>query len=180
LKNYSYKYHRRSIRFNGYEYSQPGAYFLTICAQDRDCLLGKIIHSEIKLNEAGNMVQMWWNRLPNKYANIELDEFIVMPNHLHGSIIVGADPRVCPYNKKGEHTDSPLQNHIPLSRMIQWFKTMTTNEYIRNVKQNNWPPINKRLWQRNYFERIVCDESYKFFVFCNGFIQFSIMTISPG
>jgi putative transposase len=101
------------------------------------------------------MINNWWNKLPNKYPNIELDEFVIMPNHLHGIIIVGADPRVChetelpfhPDNKMdghilsqdnpwGEHTGSPLPKPVPLSRIIQWFKTMTTNEYIRNVKQN--------------------------------------------
>ena len=70
-----------------------------------------------------------------------------MPNHLHGIItIVGADPCVCPND---EHTGSPLH------RIIQWYKTMTTNEYIKNVKQNSWPPFKKRIWQRNYYEHII-------------------------
>jgi putative transposase len=158
---------RRSIHLKGYDYSQSGAYFVTICTQDRACLFGEIEKSEMQLNDASRMIHYWWNQLTNKYPNIELDEFVVMPNHLHGLIIVGADPRVCPETKlpappdknKGEHTGSPLQGPISLSRMIQWFNTMTTNESLRNVKQNDWHPFNKRLWQRNYWEHIVCDEN---------------------
>ena len=96
-----------------------------------------------------------------------------MPNHFHGIIqiinthTVGADLRVCPdktdehkkgehgadkYKEKGEHTGSPLHT------MIQWFKTMTTNEYIRNVKNNHWAPFNKKLWQRNYYDRMIRNE----------------------
>lgn len=90
------------------------------------------------LNDSGKMVGRWWNELKNKYANVEIDEYVVMPNHCHGIInivdSVGADQCVCP-NNMGEHTGSPLQVR-PISEMIQWFKTMTTNEYIRNVKQN--------------------------------------------
>ncbi len=182
------KHHRRSIRLKGYDYSQVGAYFVTICVQDRDCILGEIINGEMKLNAAGKMIHNWWNQLHKKYPIIELDEFIVMPNHLHGMIIVGADPCVCLdnhnaininrkdnrrdsrakisgdrwdlfYNKKGEHAGSPLPNPVSLSRIIQWFKTMTTNQYIRIVKQNDWPPFNKRLWQRNYYERIIRDKN---------------------
>lgn len=153
------KHHRRSIRLKEYDYRQPGAYFVTICAQNRECLFGKIENGEMQLNEACKMIHKWWKQIIEKYAYVELDEYIVMPNHLHGIIIVGADPRVCPDNKKSEHTGSPLRKSVKLSRMIQWFKTMTTNEYIRNVKQNDWPPFNKRLWQRNYYEHIVRDEN---------------------
>ena len=97
-----------------------------------------------------------------------------MPNHCHGIINivgtagtdpVGADRCVCPDNKldenakneKGEHAGSPLQGR-PIYTMIQWFKTMTTNEYIHNVKQNHWEPFYGKLWQRNYYEQIVRDE----------------------
>ena len=86
-----------------------------------------------------------------------------MPNHLHGVIfIVGADLCVCP-KLRGEHAGSPLHQNgehagSPLPEIIQWFKTMSTNEYIRNVKQGNWPPFNKKIWQRNYYEHIIRNE----------------------
>ncbi len=157
------KHHRRSIRLKGYDYSQEGAYFVTICVQDRNCLFGDIMNDEMKLNNAGYMIRENWEKLPKRFKSIIIDEYIIMPNHLHGIIIVGADLRVCPDNYainlnnmdnhhnpyakiSGEHVGSPLQIPVTLSRMIQWFKTITTNEYIRNIKKFNWPPFNKRLW----------------------------------
>jgi len=104
------------------------------------------------------MIEKWWQELRNKFANIELDEWMVMPNHFHGIIqIVGADLRVCPGNNEGEHTGSPLRSSV--STIIQWFKTMTTNEYIRGVKSEIFPPFNKNIWQRNYHEHIIRDEN---------------------
>jgi REP element-mobilizing transposase RayT len=142
------KHHRRSIRLNEYDYSRAGAYFITICTQEHLCLFGTIKNEKMVLNAAGEMVECWWNELENKYSAIEMDKYVIMPNHFHGIIkIVGADLCVCP--KEGEHIGSPLQ------QMVQWFKTMTTNAYIRNVKVNHWQPFNVRLWQRNYFEHII-------------------------
>ncbi len=158
-------YHRRSIRLKGYNYSQAGLYFITLCTQGSLHLFGKITNDEMVLKDSGMMIEKWWNELKNRFPNIELDEFIIMPNHFHGiiqinntnPIPVGADLRVCPdkrdrpdnadEHEKGEHTGSPLH------RMIQWFKTMSTNEYIRNVKNNHWTPFNKKLWQRNYYDQ---------------------------
>lgn len=187
-------HHRRSIRLKGYDYSQPGLYFITICTQGRLRLYGEIIKGEMILNDAGIMVNKWWNELECKYKNIELHEQIIMPNHLHGIIkiinnpggVVGADLRVYPNNVidvmdsnnannvndtidtynanninnmdniggmgKGEHIGSPLHE------TIQWFKTMSTNEYIRGVKQKKWQRFDKKLWQRNYYEHIIRDE----------------------
>ncbi|MGA2679328.1 MAG: transposase [Sedimentisphaerales bacterium] len=154
-------YHRRSIRLKGYDYSQRGYYFVTVCTRGRWCVFGDIEKDRMVLNDAGKMVSRWWNGLKNKYANIEIDEYVVMPNHCHGIInivgSVGADQCVCP-NTMGEHTGSPLQGR-PIYEMIRWFKTMTTNEYIRNVKQNHWEPFDGKLWQRNYYEQIIRDET---------------------
>ena len=91
------RHHRRSIRLKGYDYHQAGAYFVTICTQDRAFLFGQVVHGEMRLNEAGKMVYDVWNDLPAFYPGVQTDAFIVMPNHIHGIIIlVGADPRVCP------------------------------------------------------------------------------------
>ncbi|GBU25652.1 hypothetical protein R83H12_02307 [Fibrobacteria bacterium R8-3-H12] len=81
-------HHRHSIRLKGYDYSQAGLYFVTICVQKHYCLLGKIIDGKMILNEYGEIVQMVWNELPQHYSNVQLDEFIVMPNHIHGIIII--------------------------------------------------------------------------------------------
>lgn len=150
------KHHRHSIRYKGYDYSQAGAYFLTICTKDHACLCGDIIDGQLLLSDSGRMITTWWAEIENKFTNVKIDEFVVMPNHFHGIIIiVGADLCVCPENddiEKGEHAGSPLP------RIVQWFKTMTTNEYIRNVKQNNWPPFNGKLWQRNYYDHVMRNE----------------------
>ncbi len=76
-------HNRKSIRLKGYDYSQAGLYFITICVQDRELLFGKIETDEMILNDAGKMIQTEWEKLPQRFSNIELDEFIVMPNHFH-------------------------------------------------------------------------------------------------
>ena len=97
------KHHRRSIRLKGYDYSQPGGYFVTIVTQGREPFFGIIRDDEMVLNTAGEMVQKWWQEIPKKYPSVELGTFMVMPNHFHGILLirdtdtVGADLRVCPH-----------------------------------------------------------------------------------
>lgn len=142
-------HHRRSVRLHEYDYSSEGLYFVTICVQNKKCLFGRIEEGEMKMNEVGRMVEEWYQKIPTKFDDIHCMEFIIMPNHFHCILHnVGADPCVRP-NASNEPTGSSL------SRVIQWFKTMTTNEYIRNVKNNHWTPFDKRLWQRNYYEHII-------------------------
>ena len=146
---YDSKIHRRrSIRLKKYDYSQCGAYFITICAQNREHLFGKIINNEMQLNVAGKIIQKWWLELSNKFSHIELNEYIVMPNHFHGIVqIVETEGR--------SRRTAPTIPHI-----IQWFKTMSTNEYIRGVKIGKFLPFNKSIWQRNYWEHIIRSEGY--------------------
>jgi REP element-mobilizing transposase RayT len=97
---------RHSIRLREYDYSKAGAYFVTVCTQNRECLFGNIVDGKIKLNDAGRMVEKWWVELTHKYQAIETDVYVVMPNHFHGIImIVGATLRGRPYEscnqKKG-------------------------------------------------------------------------------
>jgi REP element-mobilizing transposase RayT len=121
-------------------------------------MFGEVLNDGIQLSDVGQIVNKWLVELIQKYKNIELDEYVIMPNHMHGIIvIVGADLRVCPDIKnkttqEGEHIGSPLHE------IIQWFKTMTTNEYIRGVKQNKWQSFNGKLWQRNYYEHVIRNE----------------------
>ena len=89
------KRRRNSNRLRGYDYASAGAYFVTICARDKACLFGEIIESQIQLNKAGKLVYNWWIELINKFKNIELDMFIIMPNHIHKIIIIiGAQPHL--------------------------------------------------------------------------------------
>jgi hypothetical protein len=116
-------HHRRSIRLKGYDYSQAGAYFVTICSWNKECIFGHIRNHTMELNEFGEMVTKCWDAIPGHSPYAECDEFTVMPNHIHGIVtisnIVGADQSVCPdpsvclghFNKiknKGEHIGSPL------------------------------------------------------------------------
>ena len=89
-----YKHRRHSIRLKKYDYSQTGWYFITICTHDRICLFGDIVNGEMWLNKYGNMVQTCWNDLPNHYKNIKLDSFVIMPNHVHGIIMITNNPSI--------------------------------------------------------------------------------------
>ena len=84
-------HHRKSIRLRGYDYSQEGMYFITICTQDRLPLFGKIADEEMMSNESGIMAGKYWQAIPDHFPRVMLDEFVVMPNHVHGIIIVGAN-----------------------------------------------------------------------------------------
>ena len=156
-------HHRRSIRLKDYDYSNAGLYFITICVQDRKCLFGKIENDEMILNDAGKMIDNWWQKIPEKFPDIILDEYVIMPNHFHAIVEnVGANPRVCPspsdINEPGQTQGSAPTGGTFLYSIIQWFKTMTTNEYIRNVKELGWEPFDKKVWQRNYHEHIIRDQ----------------------
>ena len=163
------KHHRQSLRQKGYDYSRPGMYFVTICTQNRIFLFGEVIDKAMILNDAGRMIEKWLNILNEKYTDIRCEDFIVMPNHIHVIIqkTVGADRRVCPHDEgniqktgKSVQSDFKKGKHIglPLPRIIQWFKTMTTNEYIRNIISRHWQSLDRRLWQRNYYEHIIRNE----------------------
>ncbi len=102
-------HHRRSIRLKDYDYAQIGAYFVTIVTQSRKCLFGEIVEAEMRLNDAGRIIQTTWDDLPNHYANVEIDTFVVMPNHIHGIVVlVGAGPRARP-GADGQPRGLPLQ-----------------------------------------------------------------------
>jgi len=160
---------RKSIRVKGYDYSQPGGYDVTVCIHAHKCVFGNVKNCEMVLNDAGRMIEKWWQKIPDKYNTVEIDEYRVMPNHFHGIIkFVGADACARPnalnnerYNNDA-YTDEKGQARLSaptVGTVIQWFKTMSTNEYIRNVKTEKWLPFDKRLWQRNYYEHIIRNES---------------------
>lgn len=162
--NKTYQNNRGTIRLKGYDYSQLGLYFVTICTQNRECLFGDVFNEKMILNNIGNMIEKWWNKIPNKYSRVELDVCQIMPNHIHGVIqIVGADPCVRPNDgsTRGSNGNGSTRGSTPttVGTMIQWFKTMSTNEYIKNVHDKKWKPFDKRLWQRNYYEHIIRSEN---------------------
>lgn len=108
------------------------------------------------------MVLHWWDQLANLGCNVELDKYVVMPNHLHGVIIlVDSDLRAGPENL-GARIGAPLRDRgsepTSLPRLIQWFKTMTNDETMRGVKASGWPRFRRRLWQRSYYDHIIRTE----------------------
>ena len=136
------KYNRRSIRLRGYNYSCPGAYFVTICTQEQKILL--------KFKCVQVMIHSVWNSLPDRFPSIKLDEFVIMPNHVHAILWLGSSSNF--------QVGADLVSATPLSRIIQVFKSITTYKYILEVKKNNWPLFNNRLWQRNYYDHIIRSE----------------------
>jgi len=157
-------HHRRSIRLHGYDYSQAGFYFITICTQNRTHLFGENVDDEMVLNDAGLMIDKWYFELENKFHDIQCHQMVIMPNHTHFIVQnVGADLRVCPeHSNQGTHSEQGEHAGSPLHRVVQWFKTMTTNQYIKMVKQYILPPFNNRIWQRNYWEHIIRnDDEYR-------------------
>ncbi|GAB4410261.1 MAG: transposase [Anaerolineales bacterium] len=102
------RHHRRSIRLKGYDYSERGAYFITVCIQNREPLLGEIVGEELRLNDAGRMVEEEWLRVASQFPFVETDAYVVMPNHFHGILFIvgenaGANPPFTPNSAKGTH-----------------------------------------------------------------------------
>ena len=141
------KHRRRTPRLKGYDYSSDGAYFVTICTYNRECTLGDIINGEMRLNEYGNIVKTVWHGLTHHYKYMELDEFVIMPNHIHGIIIlqdaVGAGFKPAPTIK-----------HHGLTEIVRGFKTFSS----RSINQRHNTP-GTHVWQRNYHEHVIRDEA---------------------
>ncbi|GAB7026582.1 transposase [Geotalea toluenoxydans] len=174
-------HHRHSIRLQKYDYAAVGAYSVTICTQGRECIFGDITNGEMHHNDAGRMVREWWLKLPDKFPGVMLDEYVIMPNHFHGIIVMSgrgepcvrpplgvalgfAEPCVRPdpiaIEKPGDHKDRPYGTRDnSLGRIVQAFKSLTTVEYTRGVQTFHWPSFPGRLWQRNFYERVIRDEA---------------------
>jgi putative transposase len=123
--------HRRSIRLKGYDYKQAGAYFLTVCTRDRECLLGDVTDCEMRLNDIGRRAQAVWEALPTRFADITLDAFTVMPNHIHGIIVVGAQfiaPNHPTLAQKGTMNRAPT-----LGEILRTYKAVSTHLIRRTV-----------------------------------------------
>jgi len=152
------KHHRRSIRLKGYDYSKAGAYFITICVNQQECLLGEIIERKMILNEAGIMIQNTWEELPIFYSGFDIDAFVVMPNHIHGIIILNANIGVSPCAYPLGQPQGVAPTGLSLPDIVHRFKTLTTKRYTDGVKTKNWKRFHKRFWQRNYYEHIIRNE----------------------
>jgi putative transposase len=173
----------------GYDYSQAGAYFVTIVTQRHACLFGEIVDDVARFSPAGEMVAREWCDLDRRFSYVDLDVFVVMPNHLHGIVWLKgsgaeeADARrgeSChpPRARRGirpeglgdgelgdEHEVRPYGRPgrgtaaRSLGRVIQAFKSMTTHAYVQGVKHRGWSRFEGRLWQRNYYEHVIRDDN---------------------
>ena len=158
---------RRSVRLRGYDYSQAGAYFITICTQNRRYLFGTIVGGRMVLNDAGRTAATCWLQIPDHFPNVELDEWVVMPNHMHGIVVMvdasanATAPPVGANNYSPLPVDSAIPDDSPLQRptgtsrtigsMVRGFKIGVTKWYRQRLDAS-------QIWQRNYWEHIIRNE----------------------
>jgi len=149
MKPYSYTHHRRSSRLQGYDYSQAGAYFVTICTHARRSFFGFISDSEMRMSDMGSIAMEYWERLPHRFPCVSLDECIVMPNHLHGIIIIVGAQLIAPWN---EDLLGAINRAPTLGEIIRSFKAVTSRQIRGSVNQTFG-------WQRNYYEHVIRNEN---------------------
>jgi putative transposase len=157
-------HHRLSIRLKGFDYSRAGAYFVTICAQGRECLFGAIEIGEMVLNDVGVIVQAVWGDLINHVPGIDLGDFVIMPNHVHGIVLlVGAGSKPARFAVEDIGADVPDKPRAGLEpaptprcglpEIVRQFKTFSARR-INAIRYAPGVPV----WQRNYYEHVIRDE----------------------
>ena len=125
---------RKPLRLSHFDYATPGAYFVTVCTQDRACLFGEVRDGAVHLSESGGIVEQVWRNLPAHFPNFGIDEFVVMPNHVHGVLLI---------EKEGGR---------PLPNLMRAFKAFSTREIkARGI-------VRDAIWQRGYYEHVVRGE----------------------
>lgn len=144
----SEKYDRKSIRLKEYDYSSAGWYFVTICAQKRECVFGHVSKGDVILNRIGQIVMECWKWLPQQYQYVNLDEWVIMPNHLHGIIIINNDRGM------GGSRTAPTTKIKPLGALIGAFKTVST----KRIRQE-YDCSEASFWQRNYYEHVIRNDA---------------------
>lgn len=141
---------RRSIRLKGYDYSCDGAYFITLCTQNRECLFGQINHGKMILNHSGRIVADEWNRSAMIRNEIKLDEFIVMPNHFHGIVFIHD-------NRRGNRLVAPTVSG-PRSKSIGSFVAGFKSSTTKKINVFRGMP-GMKVWQRNYYDHIIRNDN---------------------
>lgn len=157
-------HHRHSVRLRGYDYTQPGAYFVTLCTHQRECMFGDITEGVMRLNVLGRVVQTCWQALPQHFHAVELDAFAIMPNHVHAVICIVDRPTSCrgkaspigsgvSKNSIGDALPLPRDrgsNPGSLAAMVQNLKAVSS----RQINRLRGTP-GATVWQRNYYEHII-------------------------
>ncbi len=152
------KLHRRSVRLSGYDYAQPGAYYVTIVAAGRASLFGRVENGDMKVNKLGLIAERQWARLPQRFPGLELGAYVVMPNHLHGILIIHegrgtagnrADSDDASYRRAPtEAFGKPVSGSIPT--IVRSYKSAVAYRLHAAGKMIGLP-----VWQRNYYEHII-------------------------
>jgi REP element-mobilizing transposase RayT len=135
---------RKATRLRGYDYRTPALYHVVTTTQGNICRFGEVRDGLMIRNLIGDMIEEIWNSIPEAFPRVSIDGFIVMPNHMHG--IVFLEP----------HADDAFG--VSLGDVMKWFKAITTTRYSHGVHDLGWPPYDRRLWQRNYYDHIVRDD----------------------
>ena len=155
-------HHRRSIRLPGYDYAQPGAYFVTICTHQRECVLGDIVNGHMELNELGDIVARFWLQVPVRFPSVIVDACVTMPNHGHATIIITdtrrgvvatPDPTRADNDAGQGRETQPLRNPT-LGQIVAFYKYQTTKA-INQMRDT----AGVRFWQRNYWEHVIRNEA---------------------
>jgi putative transposase len=152
---------KSSLRLKDFDYSQPGAYFVTICTVQRLCLFGEIIHDQMVPNPSGKILQHAWRALPTHYPHAKMDAFVVMPNHVHGIIMLLENDVLI--NRRDRFINLSLPNlylrknqyykRQGLSEIVRGFKTWTARR-INEMQNTTGTPV----WQRSFYDHIIRDE----------------------
>ncbi len=153
MKHYTNIHNRQSIRLKGYDYSLPGMYFITICTNKRKNLFGNIEKSKMYLSDIGIIVDKCWHEIPSHFPFVELDEFVIMPNHIHGiiEIVVGTQDFVSLQSKYFENPNRKFGvQSMNLSSIIRGFK----------IGVKKWATINNVnfAWQTRFYDHIIRNE----------------------
>jgi REP element-mobilizing transposase RayT len=168
---------RKNIRLKGYDYRRKGAYYVTICAHDRAMLFGDVLDGIMVPNAIGNFVHQCWQAIPEHMPMVVCDSFVVMPNHVHGIIVITDVAAGEPHRRAGEFADPTTPapppppaitaDHQPrrppiaimvknsLGHIMQTFKAAVS----RQVYRNGLLPRGKQIWQSGYYDRIIRDDA---------------------
>jgi putative transposase len=155
-----HKNHRRSIRLKGYDYTQAGAYFVTICTKDRACLFGDVADGVMRLNQMGHIVRQCWLAIPNHVPHVLLDEFVVMPNHVHGILVIMPTHDVGATHASPLHLqndDTPTRPRGPQPRSVASIVGSFKSAAAKRINEHRGTP-GAPIWQRNYYEHIIRDD----------------------
>lgn len=147
---------RSSPRLKGYDYSLPGWYFVTINTAEKKCVFGEVVDGEVALNQAGEIVRDAWLDVPNHYTYVQLDEFVVMPNHIHGIVIFLEEDEEKDGLGRDRFINLSLRKKLKrpgLSEVIRGFKTWSARR-INEVRGTAGLPV----WQRSFYERLIWEE----------------------